>query len=111
MLPIGLKIFFIMIPAMIALLTLHLSSYYQLYESLKRRNESVDDLKLGFSDFGSGGCIRKLNMIEKRFKDRELSGSEKTLINRSKIYYYLSGIGVLFFLIGVIQILFNIFLP
>jgi len=95
------KVFLALVPLILILFLMHVRAYRQLYESLKRRGEPVHGLEVGLLDLGSGGCMKKLKTIEKRFGEARLLGAEKALITKSKIFFYLPGIGVLVFIIGV----------
>jgi len=94
-----------LVPVILALFLLHVRAYCQLYESLKGRGHPVDGLKVGLLDFGSGGCMNKLKTIEQTMGEGGLSRAEKGLIRKSKIFYYLPGIGIVLFIIGVVFIL------
>ena len=103
--PILFKVFLVLVPVTLVLFVLHVRAYRQLYESLKQRGEPVDGLEVGFLEFGSGGCMKKLKIMEQRFGEASLLDAEKALISKSKIFYYLPGIGVIVFIIGVVLIL------
>jgi hypothetical protein len=99
------KAFLALAPVILTLFLLHVRAYRQLCQSLKSRGYPVDGLKVGLLDFGSGGCMNKLKTIERRIGEGGLSSAEKCLLRKSKIFYYLPGIGIVLFIIGVAFIL------
>lgn len=99
------KIFLLLMPLILLLFYLHVRLYWKLYESLKRRGESVNGLEVGILDFGSAGCMTKIKTVEKLFGDGRLSVDEKSLIVKSKTNYYLAGTGVAVFMIGIVLLL------
>jgi len=98
------KVYFALVPLMLILFIYHVKAYKRLLESLKTRGKSVNGLNVEFANWGSGGCIKKIKMLEGKYRN-ELTEAEIKIMNRSKSAYYSSAIGILPFILGVFFVL------
>ena len=94
------KVYFALVPVMIFLFIYHVKPYKSLLESLRKRGRSVSGLNVEFTNWGSGGCVKKIKMLREKYRN-ELTESEIKIMKRSISAYYFCAIGILPFIIGV----------
>lgn len=84
----------------------HIQHYKALVLSLKNRSLDVANYKVGFHNYGSGGCIRKLNDLSFQFES-QLTENERGLIVKCKRAYNYQAIGLAAFVLFVLITLFG----
>lgn len=96
-----LLVFLVLATTGFLLFSKHLRYYKQAIQSLKARGIQTQELEVGFSNFGSVGCMRKIKIIKGQHAN-SLTPEENELLKKSSRFYNLQAPLVLIFIVVLV---------